>query len=142
MLNLDDGVDITVMVNKINEIRNEGCYCGGKAMPPVGKVKWNEKLYQSALSHASDMREYQYFSHFSRRGEDVGKRVEKFRYNWIVIGENIAEGQKTFDEVLADWLKSPSHCRMIMDPKVNEMGLARSGKYWVQHFGKRKTRNR
>ena len=128
------------MVHKVNQIRTSGCKCGGKKMPPVQEIKWNEKLYQSALSHAVDMRKNKYFSHFSRKGEDVGKRADKVDYNWMVIGENLAEGQTSFDEALSDWLKSPSHCQMIMDPKVNEMGVARSGKYWVQHFGKRKTR--
>jgi len=131
-------LDKSIMLHKVNEVRAEGCECGGRKMPPVGRVEWNEKLQRSALSHAKDMSKKNYFSHYSKRGEDVGKRVDKFNYNWIVIGENIAEGQRSFDEVMEDWLKSPSHCKMIMDGKVNEMGIGRSGKYWVQHFGKQK----
>ena len=131
-------LDKSVMLHKVNEVRAEGCRCGSKKMPPVGAVKWNEKLQRSALSHAADMSKNSYFSHFSKRGEDVGKRVDKFNYNWLVVGENIAEGQRSFDEVMKDWLKSPSHCKMIMDGKVNEMGIGKSGKYWVQHFGKQK----
>ncbi len=126
------------MLNAVNAIRIEGCQCGNKRMPPVSKLKWNEKLERSALSHASDMAKHRYFSHYSRKGEDVGKRVDKFNYNWLVVGENIAEGQRNFQEAMQDWLKSPSHCKMIMDPKVDEMGIAKSGRYWVQHFGKRK----
>ncbi len=134
----DTELDIEVMVDKVNYVRAEGCRCGGKEMPPVGKIEWDETLEKSALSHAADMSEHKYFSHYSRDGEDVGERVEKFNYNWLVIGENIAEGQREFDEVLNDWLQSPSHCEMIMEAKVNEMGIGKSGRYWVQHFGKRK----
>ena len=123
------------MVQKVNEIRIEGCKCGGKKMSPVGSVSWNEKLYNSALSHASEMKKYRYFSHFSKSGKNVGERVDRFDYEWTVIGENIAEGQSSFDEAMEDWIKSPSHCKMIMDPNVKEMGVARSGRYWVQHFG-------
>lgn len=131
-------LDKDTMVMKVNNIRTEGCKCGRSYMPPVDKLTWNEKLYASAISHAKDMSKYSYFSHVSRKGKDVGERVEKYEYNWQVVGENIAEGQRNFDEVLSDWLKSPSHCKMIMDGKVNEMGIGRSGRYWVQHFGKQK----
>ena len=127
-----------VMVKKVNEFRNEGCTCGGEKMSPVKSIIWNKKLYSSAFSHADDMKRYKYFSHFSRSGQDVGERVDRFDYKWTVIGENIAEGQKNFDEALEDWIKSPSHCKMIMDPNVTEMGVARSGRYWVQHFGKQR----
>lgn len=131
-------LDKEMMVSKVNEVRVNGCKCGRTNMPPVGKLKWNDKLFLSAESHASDMRKNRYFSHTSRRGEDVGERVDKFNYDWQVVGENIAEGQRNFDEALEDWIKSPSHCRMIMDPKVDEIGIARAGNYWVQHFGKQK----
>jgi len=142
MLASDVDLERSIMLDKVNSVRAKGCKCGGKKMAPARKLKWNDKLERSALSHASDMAKYRYFSHYSRRGEDVGKRVDKFNYNWLVVGENIAEGQRDFDEVMVDWLKSTSHCKMIMDPKVDEIGIARSGKYWVQHFGKRKTERR
>ena len=57
-----------------------------------------------------------------------------------MIGENIAAGQQSFDEALRDWMKSTSHCKMIMDSTVKEIGVARSGNYWVQHFGTKKAR--
>ncbi len=128
-----------LMVNKINAIRHSGCYCGGEKMGSVKDVSWNEKLFISAYTHAKDMNDKKYFSHVSKSGENVGKRVDKVGYQWQMVGENIAEGQKNFDEALVDWLKSPSHCKMIMEPGVNEMAVAHSGKYWVQHFGKRKS---
>ncbi|GLR16887.1 hypothetical protein GCM10007940_15020 [Portibacter lacus] len=133
-------LDKSIALDKVNAVRQEGCSCGGKKMPPVGKVTWSETLYKSANAHAIDMLKNNYFSHYSKKGEDVGKRVDKFDYNWLVVGENIAEGQRNFDQALEDWLKSPSHCKMIMDGKVNEMGIAHAGKYWVQHFGKQKAK--
>ena len=106
-------------------------------MKPVKEVKWDKTLYQSALDHAKDMSRNEYFSHFSLRGEDIGERMEKWGYNWQVAGENLGEGQRNFNEVLYDWKKSRSHCRMLMNPKVEDMAVARYGKYWVQHFGKK-----
>lgn len=134
-------LDKQSIVYQVNEVRSKGCVCGGERMEPAGPIIWNEKLYRSATAHAEDMRRNNYFSHYSKKGEDVGKRVDRFKYNWLIIGENIASGQEDFDEVMRDWLDSPTHCKMIMDPHVNEMAVAKSGKYWVQHFGKRKESN-
>ncbi len=125
---------------KVNEYRVSGCKCGRTSMEPVPPLVWNDVLSHSAMSHAEDMRQNHYFSHTSKKGENVGERVSKFNYNWAVVGENIAAGQSSFDEALKDWMKSTSHCKMIMDPTVKEIGVARSGNYWVQHFGTEKAR--
>lgn len=82
------------------------------------------------------MQTYNYFDHHSIAGEDVGERLDKLDYKWQYVGENLAVGQKTFDETMKDWIKSPSHCRMLMNPDMNEVAVAKYGKYWVQHFGK------
>ncbi|MCZ2101812.1 MAG: CAP domain-containing protein [Chitinophagales bacterium] len=124
------------MLNAVNSIRESGCQCGRKYMAPVQKVTWNQLLYQSALAQADDMYQHDFFKHFSNSGLDIGQRLDQIGYNWKVAGENLGRGQDTFEEVLKDWLKSPSHCRMLMNPKVDEMGIARVQNYWVQHFGK------
>ena len=54
----------SVMINKINQVRAEGCRCGNRNMPAVGKVEWSETLEKSAQSHASEMEKYEYFSHY------------------------------------------------------------------------------
>lgn len=126
---------ITEMVYKVNKVRTSGCRCGRRYMPPVGKVEWNETLYRSALSHARDMWENNFFEHFSSKGLNIGERLDAFGYYWQHAGENLGEGQRSFDEVLFDWIESPIHCRMLMNPDVKEMGIAKYKKYWVQHFG-------
>jgi uncharacterized protein YkwD len=125
------------MVEAVNEIRTKGCHCGRKYMAPVSPIKWDDLLYKSALTQAKEMHEYGFFGHFDRNGRNIGERLEKIGYNWAVAGENLGEGQITFDEVLQDWLDSYSHCTMLMNPKVDEMAVAKYDKYWVQHFGKK-----
>jgi len=124
------------IIEAVNKVMEIGCYCGRKYMLPADKVVWNEVLYKSAYSHANEMNEYNFFAHFSKEGLDIGARLDRSGYNWLVAGENLGEGQKSFDEVLNDWIKSYSHCVMLMNPKVNEMAVAKVDKYWVQHFGK------
>ena len=97
---------------------------------------WNNKLEETALSHAKEMSRYNFFSHRSRRGEDVGERFDNFGYKWQYAGENLAEGQDSFDEAFQDWIDSPTHCKMLMNSDMNEMAISKYGRYWVQHFGK------
>jgi uncharacterized protein YkwD len=124
------------MIDAVNEIRIKGCYCGRKYMPPVGKITWNELLYKSAYTQAKEMHDNNYFAHYSKDGLNIGERLEKVGYIWQVAGENLGEGQISFEEVLVDWQKSYTHCTMLMHPKVTEMAVARYKDYWVQHFGK------
>ena len=125
-----------MILKKVNEVRQTGCKCGQLKMQATQALVWNDQLEYSALLHARDMKKYNFFGHHSKDGKDVGTRVEAIGYKWLVIGENLGEGQKTFEEVLQDWIKSPSHCEMLMNPKVTEMGVAKYDRFWVQHFGK------
>lgn len=123
------------VVAKINEVRSKGCMCGKKYYEPVGPVKWDSKLYNSALSHAKDMYENRFFEHYSSQGLNIGQRLDKHDYYWQQAGENLGEGQLTFNEVMRDWIASPTHCQMLMNPKVQDVAVAKYKKYWVQHFG-------
>jgi uncharacterized protein YkwD len=127
------------MLEAVNKIRSKGCYCGKRYMKPAQKVTWNSVLYQSAVEQATQMDKYNFFDHYSIDGKNIGERLEKVGYNWIVAGENLGEGQTTFDEVLRDWMKSYTHCIMVMNPKVEEMAVAKVNRFWVQHFGKKST---
>ena len=55
------------------------------------------------------------------------------------MGENIAEGQKTVDQVMDSWMKSPGHRANIL-AEFTEMGAARveddeGDNYWCVNFG-------
>jgi uncharacterized protein YkwD len=72
-------------------------------------------------------------------GHSPAQRVRAAGYQENLVGENIAYGPKSIDEVVQGWLDSPDHCENIMDPRFSQMGiayapgqLARHGLYWVQ----------
>lgn len=130
----DPGVTRSHMLNTINNIRSKGCRCGRKRMKPVPRLKWSKTLEYSAYTYAKQMNDHNFFSHHSIDGKDIAERIEDLGYEWQYAGENLAEGQKSFDIALRDWMASKSHCQMIMNPDMEEMGLAKYGKYWVNHF--------
>lgn len=114
----------------------------------LGALSLNTKLSQAAKAHAKDMNTRGYFRHQSPEGEDMEDRIRKTGYildsfekcdcrKWsYAVGENIALGQPTPKAVVDAWMKSEGHRRNILSVQYNEMGFARSGKYWVQTFGR------
>nr|WP_315252172.1 CAP domain-containing protein [uncultured Duganella sp.] len=133
-----------LILEGVNAARAAGQVCGGQAYPPAPPLRWNEQLGEAALAHSGDMAARRYFSHTAKDGSNVGERARRAGYNWTRIGENIAFGSYTPQEVLAGWLSSPGHCVNIMNSGFTEMGAAyavtpeqRAGViYWTQDFGK------
>ena len=130
-------IDRDDILDKVNSVRKAGCICGRKKMPPAPPLRWSTTLEESAYKHAKDMAKRDYFSHVSPNGKNPGDRVKMSGYDWSYVGENIASGQRTFEEVLDRWINSPVHCKILMNPNFSEMAVARYEDKWVQHFGRR-----
>jgi uncharacterized protein YkwD len=123
----------------VNEVRARGARCGERAFAPAPPVKLSGTLAGVAMGHASDMAEHNYFEHEDLTGHSPADRVRAVGYQEKLVGENIAYGPKSADEVVQGWLDSPGHCENIMDPRFAEMGIAyapghasKHGLYWVQ----------
>ena len=104
-----------------------------------GLLKLSEKLLQAASVHAKDMAEHETLDHTGSDKSTVAERAKRTGYPYILVGENIAEGQKTVDEVMETWMESPSHRENIM-ADFTEMGAARvkdknGVSYWCVTFG-------
>ncbi len=130
-------VNKDLMLSLINQVRQQGCRCGSTNMPPVGTVTWNNQLEAAAFAHADDMNQRNYFSHTGADGSSAGDRITRAGYNWRTYGENIAKGYSNEQAVVNGWIQSEGHCKNIMNGSFREMGVARSGAYWVQEFGTR-----
>jgi uncharacterized protein YkwD len=123
----------------VNDIRAKGTHCGARVFAAVAPVKLSSTLSSVALGHAADMAQHEYFEHEDLSGHTPAERVRAVGYAEKLVGENIAYGPESADEVVRGWLDSPGHCENIMDPRFAEMGIAfsagrmsRRGLYWVQ----------
>jgi uncharacterized protein YkwD len=130
----------------VNRVRARGARCGGHVFAAAPPVRLSEALATVALGHAADMANHDYFEHEDLSGRSPADRVRAVGYAEKLVGENIAYGPKTADEVVEGWLASPGHCENIMDPRFAEMGIAyaqgRAGKrglFWVQLLADPKT---
>lgn len=96
----------------------------------------NWELQRVALYKAKDMTDKKYFSHTSPTYGDPFKMMRDFGIKYTAAGENIAQGQRTPEEVMKAWMNSSGHRANIMSSSYNQIGVgydARSNT-WVQMF--------
>jgi uncharacterized protein YkwD len=133
-----------IILDAVNLARSTGVVCGTKPYPPAPPLRWNDALGQAARGHSLDMANQRYFKHQGKDGRMAAERAAAAGYLWRRVGENIAVGQESAEEVVDGWLKSPGHCVNIMEPDFVDMGAAYAiydvvGKprvYWTQVFGR------
>jgi uncharacterized protein YkwD len=124
----------------VNQARARTTRCGGRSFAPAPPVSLSGTLDGVALGHANDMAQNDYFEHEDLSGHTPADRVRAVGYREKLVGENIAFGPRTAEDVVQGWLDSPGHCENIMDPRFAEMGIAyaaghgKRGLYWVQVF--------
>ncbi|HEY0748608.1 MAG TPA: CAP domain-containing protein [Steroidobacteraceae bacterium] len=123
----------------VNDVRARGVKCGQRSFAPAPPLKLSHTLASVALGHAADMARHDYFEHEDLAGHSPADRVRAVGYREKLVGENIAYGPKSTEEVMQGWLDSPGHCENIMDPRFAEMGIGyaaglatKHGLYWVQ----------
>jgi len=126
----------------VNQARASPRNCGSRRLDAARPVRWNDALAEASRLHAEEMARYGYFSHNGRDGSEPWERIERAGYRYRSMGENIAAGQRSPEDVVAGWIGSPSHCANLMNPVFTEMGAAVAvntrgalGRYWTQEFG-------
>lgn len=131
------------LLNRVNEARSQPRQCGDQDFDTAEPLSWNCKLEDAARAHSEDMVELELFSHTGPEGVQTGERVNDRGYSWSAVGENIAAGQHSVDDVVNGWLSSPGHCANIMSAEFTEMGAARLeapgsqySPFWTQVFAR------
>lgn len=104
----------------------------------------NPKLLATASSKNTDMIAYQYFEHTSPSGKTVSDLGREAKYDYVVMGENLALGNfDSASELLNAWMNSPGHRANILNDNYQEIGVSvikdkyQGKEVWfaVQHFG-------
>lgn len=105
----------------------------------LAPVSYNGSLDNAAEKHAQHMSLVGKMAHDGIGDGDPGERIraEGFRKAW---GENVATGQTSPEQVVREWMSSPTHRRNILDPNFRQMGVgmvtaANGRSYWAQEFG-------
>jgi uncharacterized protein YkwD len=133
------------ILDLVNSARAAGRRCGNIYFAPAAPLALDPALTRAAQAHSRDMAEHDAFDHRGHDGSTPSVRVERAGFGkHRIVGENIAAGAMTPNEVTAGWLASPPHCANIMDGSFSLIGIGyaenlrtRSAVFWTQDFAAR-----
>ncbi len=105
----------------------------------LGAITLNGQLNQAAQDFCCAMLEGDFFpaDHINPdTGEGPEDRIEATGYEWRSVGENIARGHTSPQEVVTAWMNSPGHQQVILGEFHTEagVGICSGGAYglhWV-----------
>jgi uncharacterized protein YkwD len=126
--------DEKLMLELVNQVR---------ARNGAGELSWCPALIRSSVAHSQDMALRNYFDHDSPEGGTILDRTNIAGYNGGTVGENIAFGQRSVDEVMSGWIDSPGHFENLINSDYEHFGYATAsgiyqssrGLFWTQNFG-------
>ena len=104
-------------------------------------------LETSAQKHAEDMKARDFFSHENPDGIRSQGRIKATGYGVInaqecrcsykvFLGENLAKGQATVEQVIDEWMNSPTHRDAMLSKDYDDVGVGLIDDIWVLNFGK------
>ncbi|PFL19926.1 serine protease [Bacillus cereus] len=94
------------------------------------------ELSKVARIKSEDMQKNNYFDHNSPTYGSPFDMMKKFGISYTSAGENIAQGQRTPEEVVQAWMNSAGHRANILNSGFTHIGVGyvESGNYWTQQF--------
>ncbi len=122
------------IIELVNQARVKGARCGEQYYKATRPLKWNDKLGAAALRHSADMAMRGDMGHSGFDGSSPAERIDGLGYRWIAYGENAGEGYRNPEEAVKGWLRSPEHCRNIMNSGFLEAGAASAREFGVTYW--------
>lgn len=105
----------------------------------ISPLSLDDQLCAAASQRAKELVES--FAHVRPDGSDIATVLEENGCQYTKMGENIAAGQATPEEVVTSWMGSEGHRENILNPDYAKLGVGyyedASGNYvyyWVQLF--------
>lgn len=90
----------------------------------IGTLATNPLLTKAAEKKAADMAQRNYFAHVSPTGLTPWYWFKQAGYSYTYAGENLAIDFISSEDVVAAWLKSPSHRANLLSTKYKDIGVA------------------
>jgi uncharacterized protein YkwD len=103
---------VFVLVNKVRTDNN------------LNPLKSDSMLQLAARNKAVDIKAYKYFAHNTPNNIKWNDFITNQGYKYVIAGENLAKGYYNPEELIKDWLASPSHKENIMYRDYTETGIS------------------
>lgn len=105
----------------------------------LAPLTYDQRLDVASERHNAQQAATRTMAHDGIGDGTPGQRIRAtgFSSSW---GENVATGQVSPEQVVAEWMASPGHRRNILDPSYRLLGVsytvgADGRSYWAQSFG-------
>ncbi|OQR55569.1 CAP domain-containing protein [Bacillus sp. CDB3] len=107
-----------------------------RAKQGLSALQIDTELSKVARIKSEDMQKNNYFDHNSPTYGSPFDMMKKFGISYTSAGENIAQGQRTPEEVVQAWMNSAGHRANILNNGFTHIGVGyvESGNYWTQQF--------
>ena len=107
-----------------------------RAKAGLSPLEMYSPLMNVAEAKSLDMSQNNYFSHTSPTYGSPFDQIKAAGISYRAAGENIAQGQRTPQQVVQAWMDSPGHRQNIMNPSYTHIGVGfvENGYYWTQQF--------
>nr|WP_084279221.1 CAP domain-containing protein [Anoxybacillus tepidamans] len=107
-----------------------------RARAGLPALQIDTKLSAVAQRKSEDMQQNHYFSHTSPTYGSPFDMMRDFGITYRTAGENIAQGQRTPQEVVTAWMNSPGHRANILNRQFTHIGVGfeQAGNHWTQMF--------
>lgn len=106
---------------------------GDRAQQGLGPLKWDPALARAAQRHAELMVGQGALSHQYAGEAELVTRVGREGAHFRVVAENLAVAPSP-EAVEVEWMHSPQHRRIILDARLNEIGIGlvrQGGNLWA-----------
>lgn len=110
-----------------------------RAQRGLAPLTYSNQLDAASEKHNTVQASSRSMAHIGIGDGDPGQRIraEGWGGTW---GENVAVGQTTPEQVVAEWLNSPTHAANILNPGFRYMGVSYATTsdgfaFWAQSFG-------
>ena len=82
------------------------------------------RLVQCAQRYADLMLARSHYGHRGPDGDTIRERAERAGYDkYLALGENLAQGQYSVQEVMDGWMQSPGHRENLLSPGFRDVGF-------------------
>ncbi|MFC7687154.1 CAP domain-containing protein [Ureibacillus sp. GCM10028918] len=107
-----------------------------RAKQGLAPLKTYAPLMKVAHAKSQDMASNNYFSHTSPTYGSPFDQIKAAGITYRAAGENIAQGQRTPEEVVQAWMNSEGHRANILNGSYTHIGVGyvEDGNYWTQQF--------
>lgn len=107
-----------------------------RAKVGLNPLEMYSPLMAAAKAKSQDMANLGYFSHTSPTYGSPFDQMRAAGIQYKAAGENIAQGQRTPEQVVNAWMNSPGHRANILNPNFTHIGVGfvENGYYWTQQF--------